>query len=144
MKLEKEFNAYLADLAVMNFKLHNIHWNVEGMQFVAVHEFTEKLYDEMFDNMDEVAEHMKKYQIFPDATLESMLKNASIKEEPSRRFECAEGLKIVLADLELLRKNATDLRNKADEENWFSAVGMLEDEIDSYNKHIWFIRATLG
>ena len=41
MKLQKEFNQYLADLAVMTFKLHNLHWNVTGSQFVPVHEFTE-------------------------------------------------------------------------------------------------------
>ena len=43
MKLVKEFNQYLANLAVVTFKLHNVHWNTVGTQFVRVHEYTEEL-----------------------------------------------------------------------------------------------------
>lgn len=57
MKLQKEFNQYLADLAVVNFKLHNLHWNVQGKAFVAVHQFTEELYNQVFEYFDAVAEH---------------------------------------------------------------------------------------
>jgi DNA-binding ferritin-like protein len=32
-------NVYLSDLAVLNVKLHNLHWNVVGPQFVQLHEF---------------------------------------------------------------------------------------------------------
>ena len=42
------FIVYLANLAVWNAKLHNLHWNVVGPAFVQVHEFTESLYDEVF------------------------------------------------------------------------------------------------
>ena len=35
----KKLNTYLANLAVINIKIHNLHWNVVGSQFVAVHEF---------------------------------------------------------------------------------------------------------
>ena len=34
---------YLANLAVWNAKLHNLHWNVVGRAFVQVHEYTEGL-----------------------------------------------------------------------------------------------------
>ncbi|AVM69619.1 DNA starvation/stationary phase protection protein [Lachnospiraceae bacterium oral taxon 500] len=143
-KLEKEFNVYLADQAVMTAKLHNIHWNVQGLQFVPVHEFTEAEYEKSFERMDEVAEHLRMYGIVPASTLAEYLQLATIKEEPSRTFEYAEGLAIVLADLELLRKEATELRNAADKEGWFSAVSFLEDHVADYNKQIWFLRSMLA
>ena len=31
-------NAYLANIGVAYIKLHNLHWNVVGSQFKAVHE----------------------------------------------------------------------------------------------------------
>ena len=77
--LERDFNNYIANLGVMIFKLHNIHWNVEGPQFVAVHEFTESLYDEIFEYYDAVAEHLKIYSASPDVKMSDYLKNASIK-----------------------------------------------------------------
>ena len=143
-KLEKELNVYLADQAVMTAKLHNIHWNVQGMQFVQVHEFTEAEYEKAFERMDEVAEHLRKYDVVPASTLAEYLQLATIKEEPSRTFGYVEGLTIVLADLELLRKEATELRHAADAEGWFSAVNLLEDHIDDYNKQIWFLRSVLA
>lgn len=137
----QDFNRYLADLSVMIFKLHNIHWNTEGSDFYRVHLYTEEIYDELFGYFDDVAEHLKKFEIMPASTLKSYLKLASIEEIEPRCFECKEALQIVLADLEKLREQATHLRNLSDDENWFSAVAMFEDQIDSYNKRIWFLRA---
>ena len=84
--LERNFNNYIANLGVMIFKLHNIHWNVEGSQFVAVHEFTESLYDEIFEYYDAVAEHLKIYSASPDVKMSDYLKNASIKEIDAKKF----------------------------------------------------------
>ena len=51
-----KLNVYLSNLALWNVKLHNLHWNVTGRTFVQIHEFTEKLYDEVFEQFDAVAE----------------------------------------------------------------------------------------
>ena len=142
--LERDFNNYIANLGVMIFKLHNIHWNVEGPQFVAVHEFTESLYDEIFEYYDAVSEHLKIYSASPDVKMSDYLKNASIKEIDAKKFEIKESLGIVKEDLEELRKQATGLRNACDNEGWFSGVTMFEDQVNYYNKQIWFIRALLG
>ena len=144
MKLHKEFNQYLANLAVINFKLHNLHWNVVGMQFVPIHEFTEKLYDEFFEFFDQVAEHQKIFGVMPDCKLSDYLANAKIKEVEPKNFEAKEVLEIVKQDLLTLKQEAVDLRNASDEENYFEAVGLFEDHIDYYNKQLWFISSTLA
>lgn len=142
--MEKQFNKYLANLAVWTIKLHNIHWNVEGELFVPVHEFTEAEYDKSFERIDEVAEHLRMFDIVPASTLKEYLELATIKEEPTRKFKCKEALQIVLSDLEALRKEATDLRNVSDEEGWFSAVALFEDHVNDYNKQIWFLKSMLA
>lgn len=43
-----------------------------------------------------------------------------------------------------INKQATELRNACDNEGWFSGVTMFEDQVNYYNKQIWFIRALLG
>ncbi|RRD94838.1 DNA starvation/stationary phase protection protein [Clostridiales bacterium COT073_COT-073] len=142
--MEKQFNQYLANLAVWTIKLHNIHWNVEGELFVPVHELTEAEYDKSFARMDDVAEHLRMYEIVPVSTLKEYLELATIKEEPTRKFECKEALRIVLADLENLRKEATNLRNASDEQGWFTTVALFEDHISDYNKQIWFLKSMLA
>ena len=62
----------------------------------------------------------------------------------AKKFEIKEALGIVKEDLEELRKQATELRNACDNEGWFSGVTMFEDQVNYYNKQIWFIRALLG
>ena len=43
-ELTKSVNAYIANIGVGYIKLHNLHWNVVGSQFKAVHEYLESLY----------------------------------------------------------------------------------------------------
>ncbi|MDO5737906.1 MAG: DNA starvation/stationary phase protection protein [Eubacteriales bacterium] len=137
----KKFNEYIADLAVMSFKVYNIHWNAVGSDFYRVHMYTEEIFEETLEFMDQVAEHLVKFEITPASTLKEYLELATIKEIEPRPFECHEGLKIILEDLEYLRDKATEIRSLSDEEDWFSAVAMIEDQVDVFNKRIWFLRA---
>ncbi|MCK9268352.1 MAG: DNA starvation/stationary phase protection protein, partial [Alkaliphilus sp.] len=59
MKHFKLLQRYLSNLAVITVKLHNIHWNVVGRNFMRIHNFTEELYDQAFEDYDEVAELLK-------------------------------------------------------------------------------------
>ena len=52
-------NKYLANIAINYGKLHNLHWNVIGLQFKPVHEYLESLYDNMHEVLDEVSELLK-------------------------------------------------------------------------------------
>ena len=40
-ELLSSINKYLANLAVEYFKLHNLHWNVIGINFKSTHEYLE-------------------------------------------------------------------------------------------------------
>ena len=80
----------------INVNLHNLHWNVVGVQFVQLHEFTEQLYDEFFEKYDSVAEILKMQGEKPLVKLSDYLKNASIKELDKDVFNTKEVLQIVL------------------------------------------------
>jgi starvation-inducible DNA-binding protein len=69
MKHLELLQKYLSNLGVLIVKLHNVHWNVVGNQFLRVHTFTEEVYDEMFKNYDEVAELLKMKNIMPLSTM---------------------------------------------------------------------------
>ena len=58
-QLEPMLNAFLSDLAVLNIKVHNLHWNGEGREFALIHEMTEQIYKMLQDQFDETAEVMK-------------------------------------------------------------------------------------
>ncbi len=144
MKKVKKVNEYLSNLAVLNVKLHNIHWNVVGKQFVRIHNLTEEIYDDLFAKYDEVAEMLKMKGEKPLVTMKDYLENTSIKESDEDEFSVEDSLEIVKEDLTLMKKLATEIRNESDEENDFEAVAIFEDHVSEYSKNIWFVNAMLG
>ncbi|MBC2576427.1 Dps family protein [Peptostreptococcus canis] len=141
IELRKE---YLANLMVLNVKLHNLHWNIVGKDFVAIHEFTEKLYNAFFEKFDEVAEMFKIEGIYPPASLKEYLEISSIEELPSNiDFSGDEVLNIIKNDLEKMNKLAYSIREIADEEDNFSLVGSMEGDIESYSKELWFLQSMI-
>lgn len=134
---------YLANLSLWNAKLHNLHWNVTGKTFVQVHEFTEKLYDEVFEQYDAVAELMKMQGKFPPVKLADYLKEATIKELDAKDFTTEEVLNIVNADMQLMNELALKIRNEASAADDFATANMFEDYLASYSKNLWFLRAIL-
>lgn len=141
--MSKKLDVYLANLAVNFVKLHNLHWNVVGKTFKQAHEYLEEIYDETAESFDAVAEYQKMAGKYPKASFKDYLEIATIKELESKDYTTKESFDIVLEDLKLMRKLATEIRNEADEKGEFSLVAMMEDEVASQTKKIWFIESTL-
>jgi starvation-inducible DNA-binding protein len=137
----EKLNVYLSNLAVLNAKFHNLHWNVVGKQFVQIHEFTESAYDSFFEQYDEVAELLKMRGLNPLVKLEDYLKNATVKEVASQAFSVKEVLDIVEGDFKLMMELATEIRNEADEANDFVVVAAFEGFVAGFQKNLWFIKA---
>jgi len=144
MKNYEKMNTYLANMAVLNTKLHNLHWNVEGRQFMQVHNFTEELYDDFFEKFDEVAEIMKMKGEFPLVKLSEYQEAATVEELDSKKYGVDEVLAEVEADLKEMKKLATEIRNDADAAGDFEVVGALEDHVAGYSQNLWFLRAILA
>ena len=139
-----KLNTYLANLAVINIKFHNLHWNVVGSQFVSVHEYLESEYDKAGERLDEVAEIIRMSGKFPVANLKEYLEISTIKEiETSKEISIKETLEIVLSDIKLQKELALQIRKEANETDDFPVANAMEDHIEDYNKQIWFINSSL-
>ena len=138
-----KLNKYLSNLAVWNVKLHNLHWNVVGHAFVQIHEFSEKLYDEVFEQFDAVAEIQKMQNRQPLVKMSEYLQNASIQELDAKEFSAIEVLKIIEADMKEMSSLAREIRDEAEKEDNFQVANMFEDYISSFSKNLWFISAML-
>lgn len=139
-KVEK-MNEYIANLHVWNVKLHNLHWNVTGEQFPAIHKFTEEMYEDVFGKFDDVAEQLKIQGQSPPATIAEYAKLATIQEDPAKDFSSGEVLHVVREDMEQMKQLVVDIRSLADHDGDFSTVAMMEDHANGYAKNLWFLRA---
>ena len=134
---------YLSNSAVLNIKMHNIHWNVVGLQFLKIHNFTEEFYDKLFEDLDEVAELLKMKGIMPLSTMAEYLENSTIKEVNAKDFSIKESLEIVKEDMETMKDLAVKIRNTADEEGDFETVAIFEDYVAYYSKNLWFVNSMI-
>lgn len=141
MKHIELIQKYLSNLNLLNIKFHNIHWNIVGPQFMEIHNFTESIYDTLFENIDEVAELLKMKEIYPISTLKGYIENSDIEEIKEKDFSSSEALSIIKADFEHMKKLALEIRNLADEENDFETVAVFEGYIAHYSKNIWFLKS---
>ncbi|MDO4565608.1 MAG: DNA starvation/stationary phase protection protein [Clostridia bacterium] len=142
-ELTNKINGYLANVAVSYVKLHNLHWNVTGCQFKAVHEYLESLYDSFAEVLDAVAEILKMNGETPLASMKDYLAVATIEELESKDFDIKGTLGIVLKDVETLKAQAEDIRAEAGEADQYDVANMMEDDLANYSKTIWFLRSMM-
>lgn len=137
----ERINAYLSNLAVWTVKLHSLHWNVTGPYFVALHKYTEELYDECFEAYDSVAELLKMRGQMPLSTMREYLAAATLREAPARAFTCCEVAGEVEEDMKAMRAMALEIRSEAAEKDDFAAQAMFEDFVKGFDKQLWFLGA---
>ena len=142
-ELVVKLNKYLADVAVSYIKMHNLHWNIVGSQFKAVHEYLETIYDSYADVLDEVAEALRMNDELPLASLKDYLEVTSIKELDSKEISIVDALNITIEDIKTLKAEAFEIRNDADEQDLYSIVDIMEDNISNYEKTLWFSKSTV-
>lgn len=146
MKIElvDRLNAYISDIGVFYIKLHNLHWNLKGSQFKAVHEYFETLYDSFADVLDEVAELLRMKGYIPAASMKEYLAMATIEELDGSIVDVKTALEIVHDDMKSLKAKAKEIHELADSEGEFATVNMMEDNISNYSKNIWFLRSMIA
>ena len=142
-ELINQLNGYLANIGVSYVKLHNLHWNVVGGQFKAVHEYLETLYDGFANVLDAVAEMLKMNGAAPLASMKDYLAAATITELDSKELDVKSVLGIVLADMETLKAQAEAVRTAADQDGVYAVTNLMEDDLANYSKTIWFLHSML-
>ena len=143
-KIVQTLKQIQADSAVFYIKLHNYHWNVKGADFHPVHSAIENMYDEITEQMDEVAERVIQIGEKPFVTLKDMLAASKIKEYKGTSFDSKTILKSILPDYEYFLKSFRELSDLADDANDKATVGLADEKIAALEKAIWMLKAQLA
>ena len=135
-----DLNVLLADLNVFYRKLQNYHWNIVGKDFFVIHEKLEEYYDEINEQIDEVAEHILMLGGEPLGTMQDYLNKACIKEAKNEKIQDNVMFENVIKDLETLLKKVTDIKKKADENSNYATSSLMDEYISSYIKKLWMLK----
>ena len=139
MELENKLNEFLADLNLFYRKLQNYHWNVKGKDFFQVHAKLEELYNEINEQIDEIAEHIAILGGQPLGTLKDYLEKSTIKEAENKKIKSSEIYNNILADYEELLKKTIEIKEEAETEKNYATSSLIDEYILEYGKIIWML-----
>ena len=142
-ELIKNLNVFLSDLNVFYRKLQNYHWNVYGKDFFVVHEKLEEYYDEINEQVDEIAEHILMLGGIPLGTMQDYLNNTCIIEAKNERINDCEIYNNIIKDYETLNKKVIQIKEEADSKKQYATSSLMDNYISSYIKHLWMLNKTI-
>ena len=132
----------LADTFAMYLKTHNYHWNVEGSDFYEYHKFFNDLYDELWEAVDAIAEHLRTLDEYAPGSFGrfSELTNISDATTVPTGVMMAQNL---LSDNEKVMNTLKNAYTQAEKANMVGLSNFLQDRIDIHAKHGWMLRSTI-
>ena len=131
----------LADTFVMYFKAHTYHWNVEGADFKQYHDFFGGIYLELFESVDNIAEHIRQLDGYtPTALME--LKSYSMVSEDEEAVSAMSMINRLLDANNLLLASLMMAYKDAEAATELGLANFLQDRIAAHQKHGWMLKAT--
>lgn len=143
MSVIKQLKQLQADSHSLWLKFHNYHWNVKGLQFYAVHAYTEDAYEKMAELFDAVAERILQLKDEAITCPEELYKSAKTPKLDKDCFSAAETLELVKADYEYLLKELKKLDELADKAGDTTTSNLAQDKIAELEKALWMLDNSL-
>lgn len=139
-----ELSKILADEYILYTKTRNAHWNIEGIDFYAIHKFLEVQFGQLDDFIDRVAERIRSLGHYAPGTLKSFLELTHLTETARDKNDSQGFIRELLADHEsiivTLRESISPFAEKYHDAGTSDFItGLLEE----HEKMAWFLRSHL-
>jgi starvation-inducible DNA-binding protein len=134
-----KLNQNIADLHILYVKLHNLHWNISGMQFFQIHAVTEGYYTYIGELYDTVAERVLQLGAKPLSTVKGYLQHAKIQDDARTSFTPEDVLAAVSADFNYLASEYKEIQALAESEKDATTATIASDQIAWLEKALWMV-----
>ena len=138
--ITEDLNLFLSNLNVFYRKLQNYHWNIKGEDFFNVHEKLEEYYNDVNEQIDEIAEHILIIDGQPLGTMSDYLEITQIKEAQNEKIYSRKIFEAILKDYNILIENATKIKEDADNEKRYATSALMDEYLQDFSKKVWMIR----
>jgi starvation-inducible DNA-binding protein len=136
-------NMRLADAIDLYNQVKQAHWNVKGMQFIALHELFDKICEAVEDGVDELAERAVQLGGVAEGTVQAVVKRTTLAPYPlelkagrDHVDRLAKALAAYGKSLRAAIQTAADAGD-ADTSDLFTQLSRAAD------KQLWFVEAHL-
>ena len=142
--LNEELTELLADVVSFYFRAHGAHWNVKGADFSEYHKLFLKIYEDVYESIDPIAENLRKLGSIAPFTLGSFLALRTIDDAPATLQDPIALANDLLAANDIVIDELSDAFDCATAYNQQGVANFLAGRIDQHQFWKWQLTASLG
>jgi starvation-inducible DNA-binding protein len=142
-KIADTLNARLADGLDLHSQIKVAHWNIKGPQFAALHPLFETFAISLANHNDAVAERAVTLGARAFGTARHVAKTSALPEYPADATRDVEHVKLLAERIEKYLEGARASRRVGEALGDTDSVDLLTGIITEFEKHAWFLRASL-
>jgi len=142
MTTQQQLQQVFADNFVVYYRSHVAHANIQGRNFYSDHKLLGKIYADLQDQTDTIAELLRTLEEFMPTSLEEVMGTTAVTPMPMIG-DADILLEDVRADLQLLKDGHEELIRVADEDGLLEISNYAQDRVLALAKYIWMLDSTL-
>lgn len=142
--LAATLNERLVDGLDLHSQIKVAHWNIKGPQFAALHPLFETFAVGLAMHNDAIAERAVTLGGRAYGTARHVAKASRLPEYPQDTVKDLEHVRLLAERFDVYLAGLRESRKLAQEHQDIDSEGLLTDVITEFEKHTWFLRATLG
>ena len=141
-QLIQQLKVILGTNFALYLKSHNFHWNVEGKDFPQLHGFLDSFYNSVWEQTDDIAEHIRQLNAYAPGSMTRFLELADIDEQlnvPPALMMIAE----LKSDNDRYIIHLRAGIAAAENANEPAVANFLQDLLGAHQKHAWMLRSII-
>lgn len=141
--LADSLNLRLADGLDLHGQIKVAHWNIKGPHFAALHPLFETFAVSLANHNDAVAERAVTLGGMAHGTARHVAKTSRLPEYPQDTTRDMDHVKLLAERIEAYLDGLRETRDLGEKEDDVDSVDLLTGIITEFEKHAWFLRASL-
>jgi starvation-inducible DNA-binding protein len=139
IKVIEKLKQLQADAHALYVKVHNYHWNIQGMDFFPVHNYTEEIYNSMSKLYDDTAERVLQLGDKPYLTMSQLADATKIKEESNSSFRSKDVVDSIIQDYNYLLVTFRALSEVSEDSSDSTTQAFADEYIAKLEKDLWML-----
>jgi starvation-inducible DNA-binding protein len=137
-------NDRLVDGLDLHSQIKVAHWNIKGPHFAALHPLFETFAVSLGNHNDAIAERAVTLGALAHGTARHVAEHSSLPEYPPNTVRDLEHVKLLAERIEKYLDGLRKTRDVGEAEDDVDTVDLLTGVITEFEKHVWFLRASLA
>lgn len=143
-RVSGELNRCLIDGLDLHSQVKVAHWNIKGAHFASLHPLFETFADDLAETNDEIAERAVTLGAIVTGTVRDAAASSALPDYPPETTRDLEHVRLLAERFDVYLEGLRAARRVAEKQEDTDTVDLLTARITQFEKHGWFLRATLA